>query len=393
MDFYANYPPASSASIRDMSPRDHIRLRPGMYIGGKDARSLHHLIYEVLDHMVEEAFIGRCNDILIELRHNNEICLRDNSAGLPIGRYRDTSFTEMEVLLQAIGTSKRDLEPVAYQTVGGLHGLGLAVVNCLCDRFEVENYRDGTIWRQSYAYGKPVSPITQVRDNVPDRTGTTFVFHPDHSILDQNDFDAVRVENRAREVAFLTPGLRVVVSDVRVDPARQSTFHYPDGLKSLVARRNADNHGFHEPVYIYQNISIPRTGEPDLVIGIQIAFQFSDGNEGYVRGYSNTVETPEGGTHLAALKSALLSCLNGYMEYYPGKFGEYTDFTWDEIAPGLAAVVSIHHPKPAFISPTKVQLGNAEIFGPIAGLVFSAFNWLHESKTLGIIVQHYLSHR
>lgn len=390
MDFYANFPPASSASIRDMSLRDHVRLRPGMYIGGKDARSLHHLIYEVLDHMVEEALIGRCNDILIELRHNNEICLRDNSAGLPIGRYRDTPFTEMEVLLQDLATSKHDLEPVAYQTVGGRHGLGLAAVNYLCDRFEVENYRDGTIWRQSYAHGKPVSPVTQTCDNAPNRTGTTFVFHPDYSILDQNDFDVVRIENRAREVAFLTPGLRVEVSDIRVDPAHKAVFHYSDGLKSLIAHCNANYHSFHEPVYIYQNISIPRTGKPDLVMGIQIAFQFSAGSGSYVRTYVNTDETPEGGTHLAALKSALLSCLNGYMEYYPEEFDEHTDFTWNEIAPGLAAVVSIHHPNPQYAGATKAELGSVEVFGPIAGLVFEAFNWRHG---VGKIVQHYLSRR
>lgn len=392
MDFYEN----SQSSSSQINPREHVRTRPGMYIGGTDTRALHHLIYEVLDHMVEQAFLGHCDHIQIELRPDNEVLLWDNGAGLSVRQYKDTPFTEMEILLQEIAPSKHDLENNAYYTIGGIQGLGLAIVNILCDRFIVESYRGGVMWRQSYAYGKPTSPLTQMPEQSINQTGTTFVFHPDYSILDENQFDVARVEKRAKEVAYLMPNLSVDVRDVRVDPVHLTSFHYPEGLKSLVAQLNADNHCFHEPVYIDQTVNIPQANKPDLKVIIQIAFQFSDGEDSYIGAYVNNVEMQQGGTHLTALKAALLSCLNEYMASHPTKFTSHKSFIWDDIAVGLAAAVSIYHPDPRFRGATKVQLANTQLFGLIAGLVFDAFNELQSRnhyKILDAILCHHLSRR
>ncbi len=392
MDFYENF---QSSSFR-LDPREHVRMRPGMYVGGTGTHALHHLIYEVLDHMAEEAFLGRCDYIEIELRHENEVLLRDNGVGLPTAQYKDTPFTETEVLLQDTAASKSYLETDPYYNKGGLQGFGLAVVNILCDQFIVENYRDGVMWRQSYAYGKPTSPLIQMPEQHTPQAGTTFVFHPDYSIFDENQFDVAHVEKRAKEVAFLIPNLSVEVRDVRVDPVHVTSFHYPEGLKSLVTQLNADNHCFHEPVYIDQTVSIPQTDKPDLKVVIQIAFQFSDGEDSYIRGYVNNVETSQGGTHLTALKAALLSCLNEYMESHPTKSSSDKSFIWDDIAVGLAAVVSIYHPDPRFVGAIKVQLANTELFGPVAGLVFEAFNELQSRnhyEILDAIIRHHLSRR
>jgi DNA gyrase subunit B len=374
-----------------LSPLEHVRKRPGMYVGGTDSRALHHLAYEVLDHMAEEAFVGRCNHIWIELLANHEITIRDDSHGIPVDLYKNTSVTKLEAIMQEFGFFKSEFEPTVYRVTGGLHGVGLSVVNALSAEMKIENKRDGFLWEQTYQQGIPQTPVSKVKLETENDTGTTFTFKPDYSIFEAVDFDLQKLEKRAQELAYQISDLEVSIRDLRVEPPYHRQFHYPDGLKMLVTELNAGSKPLHEPIHVSENMMIHRNDKPDIVVGIEFAFQFSEGDLSHLYGYANTVETLSGGTHLAALRSALLSCFNEYLETY--HFEDAEPFTWNEIASGLSAAISIRLPQPSFVSPTKVQLANPEIYGPVAGLVFRLFYPYSHTLEMKPIVEHYLSRR
>lgn len=392
MDFYENF----DYSKMPMTPREHVQMRPGMYIGGTDSRGLHHLVYEILDHMVEEVFIGRCQHIWLELRPDYAVFIRDDSEGLPVDKYGDTAFSQMEILMQSVGSGKSKFDDEAYRVTGGLHGLGLAAINALTSEMLVENNRDGYMWRQEYKQGKPVSLLTKVRElTTEEKTGTSFTFKPDFTILETNLFDRDKLMERCQELAYQNPNLTIIFRDMRFDEDLEKAFYAAEGLKTMVEDMNKNNTPLHEAVHIRDEAVIPRPDNPNFTVGIEIAFQFSDGTHSTVQGYVNTVKTPEGGTHVAALKATLLSALNERLsdEFTFDKTGM---LTWDEIKIGLSAIITIRHPDPQFQSPTKIKLGNTEIYGPVAGLVWSAFSshfsWDHQD-ILERIVTHYLSKR
>lgn len=367
MYFYDVYPEKSFP----MSPREHVRRRPGMYVGGTGERALHHLVYQILDHMVEEAFVGRCNHIWIEIQENNKVVLRDNSQGLPTALYRDTDFSWMEVLLQDIGNSKSKFEPDAYQITGGLHGLGFATINVLSDYFRVENYHDGTLWRQTYHQGIPTTPVVKIRDTRTESIhGTHIHFQPDFTIFDKIELNIEKILKRAKDVAMFTPRLTVEVSDTRSNLVSNKVFYYPDGLKAWIIQQNISNEGLHDLIHLQEDIILTRADGSKIAFGLEIAFQFSSGKNGKICSYVNTVETPEG-THITAFKSALLSCIN---EYVAQDIDNHREYTWQDISDKVSAIISVRHAEPQFVSPTKINLGNTEIYGPIAGVVYSSFS-------------------
>ena len=303
--------------IKKLDPIEHIRLRPGMYIGGVNKRALHHLIYEVLDHFHEDASVGRCDYVLIELRDDNEVFMQGNSHGLPLTPYPTKSgLSWMEALLEEVGTSRGRYDPNIYE-VRGLNILNLSIVNALSDNFVVKNRYEGQTWEKRYRHGRAVSTLTQLEDDAL-KQGISFLFHPDYTIFEQNAFDLTFIEKRAQEVAFMTGGLTIDIRDTRDNADYQKMFHYPDGVKNFIEERNAGAKVFHEIVHLNKNVELVYHGAT-LKIGIEIAFQFTKQQKSFVQGYVNTVETTHGGTHLAAFKAALLNCFNEYRAIYPEK--------------------------------------------------------------------------
>ncbi len=357
--------------IMAMEGREHVRKRPGMYIGGTDSRALHHMVYEVLDHMVEETLVGRCDHIWLTLLPENWIKIRDNSLGLPIEPYQDYGLTTMEALLQYLVDYKSAYEPHLYRVTGGLHGMGLAVVNILSAQMIVENARDGFLWRQTYREGIPQTTLEKVRPLYEGEQGTTFSFLPDYSMIQPNPLDFDRLAHRCREIAYQMSGLTVTLRDERINPAIERIYFATDGLRSLIREFNADRQPLHEIVHVAQEITFPNDIVPKYCI--EFAFQFTTNRPSHILSFVNTVETTSGGTHLEGLKAAILSVLNEAVLYPYDDVEDTPELTWKNASRGLSAVISVRLANPFFLSPTKALLGNMEIYGPVAGLVYQAF--------------------
>jgi DNA gyrase subunit B len=395
MDFYEDFD--VSQSQIPMTPREHVRKRPAMYLGGTDRRALGNLLDEIVNVALEDVLVGRCDHIWIELRPDQEVCIFDNSIGLPMKPYKDTAFTQMEVIMQSVGISKADLEPDIYRIAPTkyVHTLGAGIVNPLCAEMLVENAWDGVLWRQTYAAGKPTSAPTRVPNAGKTISGTTFTFKPDFTIFEPNEFDRERIEKRARELAYLLPNLTIQVRDLRVDPSHEVAFYAPDGLTAWVQEQNAGREVLHDVIRIRQDVPVqhPRRDEV-FTLGVDIAFQFTTGEESRVNDYVNTVETPDGGTHLLAFQAAILAALNEHLIHHPPESENTKPFTWPEVSCGLSACIAVQHPEPES-SPGAMwlTLDNPEIFGPVAGVVFSTFKDKVYYPTLAPIAEHYLSRR
>ena len=379
----------SEEDIRKIDPREHVRMRPGMYIGGTDVGALHHLIYQLMDHMIEEAFVGRCRNIWLTLQPDHQVMIRDDSLGLSVAPYRDTKLTQLEALMSETYTMKSEFEPQIYDAKGlDKAALGLRMVNALCAAMTVDNQRDGFLWRQTYSEGLAKTPLIKVQPLADESTGTTFTFTPDFTIFEENEFDRERLRNRCQELAYLMPELTITLRDERTQPAYEACFQAAEGLKTLIADLNADSTPLHDIVHIRENVVIPQDGRDDFTVGIEIAIQFTEGEATNIFSFANTIPTPDGGTHVAALRAALLSSLNEHIDLRNHK---NLPFTWPEIAPGLSAAIAIRHLDPQFEGATKVRLFNLEIYGPVAGLVYPAF--YRSYRKTDPVVKHLLAKR
>lgn len=382
-------------NIRYLDPREHVRIRPGMYIGGVDKRALHSLVAVMLNHVVEQAYLGRCNHIWLELHEKNTVVLSDDSPGLPTSQYRGDNIRELEALMQ-FRMPRRDLRPRGHWMNKSMREVSFGAVNALSEYFEVENYHNGAVWRQKYQYGLPTTQLVGIRDARSEgKTGTRFVFRPDYSIFDANDFDRSLVAQYADNIAKLFPGVIVELRDTRTDPLYETSFHYSEGLKTYVEKLNRGNKVFHDVVYLRRNVEFfPSVyGNHPLTAEIEVVFQFSDGAEAVLEGYANGRHTQ--GIHLAAMKAALLSCINEYMKTQK-VYAEHTGFMWDEISTGLSAAVSVYYNALSLSQGDVFSVGSSELFGPIAGLVFENFSHQRDwttSETLEPIIGHHLSRR
>jgi DNA gyrase subunit B len=393
MDYSKFFYPSNQDTL---TPQEHIRRRPGMYIGGTDKRALQQLIHQMLYHVIEEAYAKQCDHAWIELRENNEILICDNSNGLPLGKFNGSPFTEMEALLQDVGLSKFKVDPDTYSFPIGLRNIGIVVVNALCDRFIVENRRDGKVARQEYAYGKPVTPVIYTTDPSNALTGTNFVFHPDYSIFEPSDFDLPVILKRAQEIALLAAGLTVEVRDTQTKPVTTKIFHYPEGLKSQIVEANNDYRTFHEPIHIHECFVVSDPKQSEFTVSVEIAFQFSDRSDGYTKGFMNFEETSHSSTHITALKSSILGCLNEYIDFHYDEFGQHQSLNWNEVSNGLVALISVQHPDPQFASCLGLHMANPEIYGLIAGAIYRVFNALRPSTgedTLYNLVRYFIDKR
>jgi DNA gyrase subunit B len=365
----------TEANIKSLEGIEHIRLRPGMYVGGTDSRALHHLIYEVVDNSIDEALAGRCDRIIITLHDDNAASISDNGVGIPVGLHKQTNRSTLEGVMTKVGMGGK-FDSSAYKVSGGLHGVGLAAVNALSAELIAQVYRDGQLWEQRYAAGIPQTEVEKIRKlNDGEATGTTISFKPDYSVLDHNEFNYKTLADRFREMAFVTRKVTITLRDERVKPiARETTFYFEGGLSSFVRYVNRNRKPLHEPVYAERDVEIEIENKDPVTIGVEIAFQYSDSSNVTELTFANTIGTPDGGSHLTGMRSAITGVINRYARKANLLKEKEANFSGNDTLEGITTIVSVKHPDPQFESQTKVKLLNPEVQGAVSQVVTEAFN-------------------
>ncbi len=361
-------------SIVRLNPMEHIRKRPGMYVGGTDIRALHHLIHEVVDNSVDEALAGRCDQITVTLHDDHIVSVTDNGAGIPVGIHKTEGISTLEMVMTQVGTGGK-FDSDAYKVSGGLHGVGVSAVNALSEWARVEVFRDGHLWQQEYARGVPTGPVSKIRKLEPgEGTGTRTTFVPDFTVMDLNEFSYTTLAQRFREMAFVTRRVSITLRDERVKPIpREMTFYFEGGLHSFVRYLNRNRAALHEPVYGEREVDLAPDGKTPFTIGVETAFQYTDSSTVTELAFANTIATPDGGAHLTGLRSAITSVINRHARKAGLLKEKDANFSGNDTLEGLTAIVSVKHPDPQFESQTKVKLLNPEVQGVVSQVVAESF--------------------
>lgn len=348
--------PYDETQIQVLEGLDAVRRRPSMYVGSTGPRGLHHLVYEVVDNSVDEALAGHCSLIAVVLRRDGAVAVRDNGRGIPVGTHRLTGRPAVEVALTVLHAGGK-FGSQAYKVSGGLHGVGVSVVNALSQWLEVEVKIDGGRFRQRYERGVPVTPAERVEDAAD--TGTLVTFQPDPEIFETVEFNPETLVQRLRELAFLNRGLRITFLDERSGEERE--FHYEGGLESFVAHLNRNADPVHEQII---RVEAERNG-----VQVDLALQWNSGYSEHIFSYANTIRTSEGGSHEEGLKRALTRVLNDYARRIGFlKEGE-PNLSGEDVREGLVGVLSVKLTDPQFEGQTKTKLGNSEVRGLVEGVV------------------------
>ncbi len=352
-----------ASKIQVLEGLEAVRKRPAMYIGTTGPAGLHHLVYEVVDNSVDEILAGRCTAVDVILHQDDSVTVLDDGSGIPVDPMKDPKLpanirgkSALEVVLTVLHAGGK-FDKGAYKVSGGLHGVGVSVVNALSEHLKVEVYREGKIWTQSYKRGKPEGPV-EVTGKTQDH-GTRVTFKPDADIFSETKFSYDILSNRLREIAFLNAGAKITIIDEHDD--KKHTFHYEGGISQFVRFLNANKKPLHaEP------ISASKSKE-DTVVDFSI--QYNEDYSENVFSFVNDIKTPEGGTHLAGFRSALTRVINDYIKKYDLLKGKNFTVTGDDVREGLCAVVSIKIPNPQFEGQTKTKLGNQEVEGIVKSIV------------------------
>ena len=358
-----------------------VRKRPGMYIGSTDSRGLHHLVYEIVDNSIDEAMAGYADQIYVYINEDGSCTVKDDGRGIPTGMHA-SGKSALEVALTELHAGGK-FNKNSYKVSGGLHGVGVSVVNGLSTKMEAIVEREGKIFRQTYHIGIPDGPVEIIGDS--DRTGTTITFYPDPTIFETVVFDYTTLQNRFRNQAFLNKEVTINFEDKRSD--RKETFHYDGGVSEFVEYLNKTKTPIHPtPIYLRGKYEYPvADSEEPAEIDIDIAMQWTGDYSENVISFVNTISTPEGGTHLTGFRTALTKCFNDFAKDKP--FAKGISFEGTDIREGLTAVVSIKIPEPQFEGQTKSKLGNS-----IAQVAVSTFmnsklsEYLLENPKVGEII-------
>jgi DNA gyrase subunit B len=354
-----------SSKIQVLEGLEAVRKRPAMYIGSTGPAGLHHLVYEAVDNSVDEILAGRCTSVDVILHAGNSVTVLDDGSGIPVDPMREVKDPKLkgksalEVVMTVLHAGGK-FDRSAYKVSGGLHGVGISVVNALSEWVEVEVYREGKVWYQAYDRGVPRAPVTP-KGKTEDH-GTKVTFKPDVDIFNGHQFSYDILSNRLRELAFLNAGARITIIDERED--KKHTFHYEGGITQFVKFLNAN-----KKVLFAEPISFEKTKD-DVMVDCSI--QYNDDYSENVYSFVNNINTPEGGTHLAGFRSALTRVLNDYIKKYDLLKGKPFTMTGDDAREGLTCVVSIKIPNPQFEGQTKTKLGNAEVEGVVKSIVGEA---------------------
>lgn len=327
-----------------------VRKRPGMYIGGTGLAGLHHMIWEIVDNSIDEAMAGYADHITVTLKPDNKITVLDNGRGIPVDKVQKTGLSALETVMTVLHAGGK-FGDGGYKVSGGLHGVGASVVNALSEELIAEVWRDGKRHTQSYKRGEPTGKLVSVDD--PDHpTGTQITFKPDATIFESTDFNWDTIIDKIRPKAYLNKGITIVVRDERKEKPKVFGFYFEGGIASHVRYINRHKNTLHEPIYIEKSVDN---------VAVEISLQYTDDYNERVHTFANTVNTPEGGTHLTGFRSAITRVLNDFAK--TAKLVKDSDpaFSGEDVREGITAVVSVKLSEPQFEGQTKGKLGNPEI--------------------------------
>ncbi len=346
-----------ATAIKVLGDLEAVRKRPAMYIGSTGEQGLHHLVWEVVDNSVDEALAGYCDEINVIVHEDNSVTVIDNGRGIPVDMHATEKRPAAEVVMTVLHAGGK-FDSETYKVSGGLHGVGVSVVNALSDWLDLEIYRDGQVWEQSYEYGDPKSKLKVTGKTR--KTGTKITFHPDAAIFEKTTYSYDILAQRLRELAFLNKGLKITLTDERSD--KSAEFRFTGGIAEFIKHLNKGKQVLHDsPIYI--------EGKRDQV-EMEIALQYNDSYAENVFAFANTINTVDGGTHLSGFRSALTRTINNFASS-TGMLKEQKDevsITGDDVREGLVAVVSVKLPQPQFEGQTKGKL-NSDIKGQVEQLV------------------------
>ncbi|HNV96920.1 MAG TPA: DNA topoisomerase (ATP-hydrolyzing) subunit B [bacterium] len=367
---------------------DPVRKRPGMYIGNTASQGLHHLIWEAVDNAIDESMAGYCTEIIIKLLPEGKISVSDNGRGIPVDIHRATGKSALETVMSTLHAGGK-FGDAGYKVSGGLHGVGISVVNALSVFLRAEVKRDGKLYYQEYKRGKPVTKLMTEKGKVHG-TGTTQIFQPDPEIFTVLEFDLKIILNHIRQQAYLTKGVKISVIDERVDLGKTKdgdkieypsyTFYFEGGIASYVRHLNLNNETTQDNIFYVQK-------ERDN-IQVEVALQYCKDFRTSIYSFANNIPTIEGGMHLIGFKTALLKCLSDYAKENNILKEKDGILTSEDIKEGLTAVVSVKLPEPQFEGQTKAKLGNVEVRGIVYSIFkdyFSAFLNEHPNDAKGIL--------
>ncbi len=347
-----------ASKIKVLEGLEAVRKRPAMYIGSTGETGLHHLVYEVVDNSVDEAQAGYCSKVEIAIHMDNSITVQDDGRGIPVDMHPTEGVAAAEVVLTKLHAGGK-FENDAYKVSGGLHGVGISVVNALSEVVDVEVWRDGHFWNQSFCRGDKTTEFTKGAET--DRRGTKVHFKPDGQIFETLTYSWDTLSHRLRELAFLNKGLEIVLRDERGAEPREVTYRYDGGIAEFVQHLNSARTTMHEPVLIEAETE---------GLYLEIALQWNDSYNETIYSFANSINTIEGGTHLAGFRAALTRTLNAYITSSNlAKDAKDMSLSGEDCREGLAAVISVKIPKPQFEGQTKTKLGNSEVKGLVESMV------------------------
>ena len=351
-----------SSSIKVLEGLEAVRLRPAMYIGSTGEIGLHHLVYEVVDNAVDEALAGYCTEVSVTIHDDNSVTVIDNGRGIPVGMHEEGVSAAEVVMTKLHAGGKFDSK--SYKVSGGLHGVGVSCVNALSERLELEIWRPegdtgpSFTWQQEYACGIPKGPLAKA-GKAGRKTGTRVTFKPDATIMEATSFNYDTLAQRLRELAFLNKGLKITLTDERVDPEKKTEFMYNGGIAEFIKHLNRGKSVLHDrPIHFEADREMPNGG----TLNMEVAMQYNDGYSENVFSFANNINTVDGGTHLTGFRTALTRTINAFGQQ-AGLFKDVKEnLTGDDVREGLTAVVSVKVPQPQFEGQTKGKL-NSDIAG------------------------------
>jgi DNA gyrase subunit B len=354
-----------------------VRRRPAMYIGDVSARGLHHLVYEVVDNSIDEALAGYCRNISVTINADGSCTVLDDGRGIPTDIHAEEKKSALEVVMTMLHAGGK-FDKATYKVSGGLHGVGVSVVNALSEWLEVEVYRDGKVFYQKYRKGDPVAPVKVTGKAEKGKTGTKVTFLPDPTIFKNRNFKEETLAERLRELAFLNPEVTLTIEDLREKEPEKESFHFEGGLVEFVKYIDATRPSVMKKVFYAKGQDKDEAGR---VVEVETAFQYNDQYNENVFTYVNNINTHEGGTHLVGFRTALTRTLNNYASKNGLVKEGGVQLTGDDFREGLTAVVSVKVPEPQFEGQTKTKLGNSEVKSIVESVLGSALSaWLEENS-------------
>ena len=361
--------------IQILEGLEAVRKRPGMYIGSTSSRGLHHLVYEIVDNSVDEALAGYCDHIQVFINPDNSITVIDNGRGIPVGINHKAGLPAVEVVFTVLHAGGK-FGGGGYKVSGGLHGVGASVVNALSDWLEVEICHEGKVYRQRYEKGHVVYKLKVVDECDPEKTGTKVTFLPDETIFEDTVFDYDTLKQRFREMAFLTKGLRISLTDLRDEEPKERVFHYEGGIREFVQYLNRSKTPLYEQIIYCE-------GTKDNV-EVEVAMQHNDSYTDNTYGFVNNITTPEGGTHVVGFRNAITKTFNDYARKNKLLKDSEPNLSGEDIREGLTAIISVKIEDPQFEGQTKQKLGNSEARGAVDSIVSSQLQiFLEQNPAIG----------